>query len=150
MNGPVSITFPMPTIIIQFPSGHDQNNGFPFPCIHCGLCNRSQTNDMKEEKIEVVEDVIDINEEKINIKEENIDITEEEYGFNFEMNEHILHKGLDLYGDIFSPISNTESEDEENNEPSVSGDQDERFGDFPQKCFNDISEIVHYLKQDVI
>jgi hypothetical protein len=45
---------------------------------------------------------------------------------------------------MFLPISNAESEDVENNESSVSEDQDENFDDFYKKWFNDISEIVQY------
>ncbi len=188
----MSIILTMPTIIVQFPGSHEQNNGFNFSCVHCGQYNLLQTNNIKEEKIEIKEDVIDIKEEEeidikeeeeIDIKEEEeidieeekeidieeeeeidieeeeeidieeeeeIDIEEEESNFDFEMDEYILHKDPNLYTTMFSPISNAESEDIENNESSVSEDQDENFDDFYKKWFNDISEIVQYLKEDVI
>jgi hypothetical protein len=83
MKGPISIILPMPTIIVQFPVGHEQNNGFNLPCVHCGQYNLLQTNDMKEKVI---------------------DIKEEEFDFDFEMDEYILHKCPNLYPNMLSPI----------------------------------------------
>jgi len=106
----------MPTIILQFPVDHEQNNGSNFPCVHCGQYNLLQTNDMKEEEMD--------------IKEKMIAIKEEDFDFDFEMDEYILHKDPNLYPNMFSPISNAESEDLENNESFTSDDQDENFDVF--------------------
>ncbi len=97
---------------------------------------------MKEEKIDIKKRNIEIKEDVIHIKEE--------VNFDCEMDEYIFHQDPNLYSNMFSPISNAESEDVENNESSVSEDQDENFGVFCQKYFNDISEIVQYLKEDII
>jgi hypothetical protein len=99
---------------------------------------------MKEEKIDTKEEVIEMKEEEV------IEMEEEEFDFKSEMDEYILHKDPNLYSNMFSPISNAESEDVENNESSVFEDQDENFDDFYKKWFNDISEIVQYLKEDII
>ncbi|CAF4479626.1 unnamed protein product [Rotaria magnacalcarata] len=60
MKAPVSIILPMPTIILQFPVGHGQYNGFNFPCVHCEQHNLLQTNHMKEEKLDIKEEHIEI------------------------------------------------------------------------------------------
>ncbi|CAF0899738.1 unnamed protein product [Didymodactylos carnosus] len=49
----ISIILPMSTIILQFPVVHEQNNGLNFPCVHCGQYNLSQTNDIKEEEMDI-------------------------------------------------------------------------------------------------
>ncbi len=105
MNGPISIILPMPTIILQFLVGHEQNNGFNFPCVHWGQYKVLQTNDTKEE----------------------------EFDLDLVMDEYILHKDPNIYPNMFSPISNAKSEDVENNESSVSEDQDENIGIFYKK-----------------
>jgi len=130
MNGSISITLSTPTIILEFHAGY-------------GQCNLLQTNDMKEEKV-------DIKEEKVDIKEEVIDITKEEFDFDCEMNEYILHKDPNLYLNLCSPISNAESENVENNQSSISEDQDENFDVFYKKYCDDIFEIMQYLKEDIV
>ncbi|CAF4847805.1 unnamed protein product, partial [Rotaria magnacalcarata] len=87
MNTSISITLPMiatTTTTIQFSVGHEQNNGYNFPCVHCDQRNLLQTNDMKNEKIkikkdvsDVKDDVIDITDEVMGVKNKVIDITDE-------------------------------------------------------------------------
>ncbi|CAF1458529.1 unnamed protein product [Rotaria sordida] len=146
MNGSISIILPMQTIILQFPVAHQQNNQFNIPCVHCGQYNQLQTNDKKEEK----DDVMHIKEEKSDIKEEKPDIKEDKLNFDFKMDEYICHKDPNLYTNMFSPISIAESEDVENKQLSFSEDQDVNLDVILKKCFNDISEIVQYLKEDII
>jgi hypothetical protein len=144
MNGSISITLSTPTIILEFHAGY-------------GQCNLLQTNDMKEEKVDIKEEKVDIKEEKVDIKEEKvdikeevIDITKEEFDFDCEMNEYILHKDPNLYLNLCSPISNAESENVENNQSSISEDQDENFDVFYKKYCDDIFEIMQYLKEDIV
>ncbi|CAF1568302.1 unnamed protein product [Rotaria sordida] len=153
MNGSISIILPMSTINLQFPVAHQQNNQFNIPCVHCGQYNLLQTNDKKEEKEDVIEiknDVIEIKDDVMHIKEEKPDIKEEKLNFDFEMDEYILHKDPKLYTNMFSPISIAESEDVENKQSSLSEDQDENLDVILKKYFNDISELVEYLKEDII
>ena len=128
-----------------------------FACINCGQHNPSQTIEKKEEKIEVEEDVIVIKNDIIHIKEDKADIEEnvvdmndEPFDYDFEMDECILGQDLNLYTDLFSPISMKESEDEENTQPPVAIDQTENPYMMLNKCFNDITEILEYLKGDII
>ncbi|CAF2821421.1 unnamed protein product [Rotaria sp. Silwood2] len=146
MNGSISIILPVSTIILQFPVAHQQNNQFTIPCVHCGQCNLLQTNDEKEEK----EDMIEIKDDVIEIKDDMMHIKEEKLSFDFEMDECILHKDPNLYTNMFSPISIAESEGVENKQSSLQEDQDENLGFILKKCCNDISEIVQYLKEDII
>jgi len=156
MNGAMSIILPMPTIIIQFPGGHQQHDTLNLPCVHCGQYNLLKTDDIKEGKIEIKEDVIDVKEDVINVKEEEndikenmINIKEENFDFDSEMGEYILHKDPNLYANMFSPISDTESEDVESSELFVSEHQDESFEAFYKKWFSDISEMMQSLKDDI-
>ena len=90
---------------------------------------------MKKEKNEINKDVIDITEE---------------LDFDFEMNENILHKDPNLYTNMFSPISDSASKGEETNQSYVSEDQDENYDVALTKCFTNISEIMQYLKEDIM
>ncbi|CAF4868051.1 unnamed protein product [Rotaria sp. Silwood1] len=146
MNGSISIILPVSTIILQFPVAHQQNNQFTIPCVHCGQCNLLQTNDEKEEK----EDMIEIKDDVIEIKDDVMHIKEEKLSFGFEMDEYILHKDPNLYINMFSPISIAESEGVENKQSSLQEDKDENLDFIFKKCCNDISEIVQYLKEDII
>ena len=93
--------------------------------------------------------MIDVKDEVIDITDEVIAITEE-LDFDFEMNENILHKDPNLYTNMFSPISDSASKGEETNQSYVSEDQDENYDVALTKCFTNISEIMQYLKEDIM
>ena len=167
MNESISITLPMSAITLQIPIGRQLNNVYNFSFAYCVEDYLVQTNDIKEETIDIKQEIIDITEETIDIKQEIIDITEEtidikeekidyedkviditEKQFDLEMDEHILHKDVNLYTNAVSPISNEFFEDVESNDSRVSEHQDENIN-ILNKCFYDISEIVQYLKADI-
>lgn len=137
----------MPTVILQFPVGYGQYLGLNFPCAHCGQHAGQQTNEIKEEKIEPKEEKQEIKEE-INL-EDKADI-KEEFIFDYDKDDNILYNNPNFYENKFSPISNANSENSENDNFLPFDQHDEMSDSFYEKCFNEIMELVEYLKEDTI
>lgn len=147
MNGGISIVLPMPTIVIQFPAGYGQPIEVKFPCIQCGQCAVQPTNEIKEERMgkhEVDTEIkveVDV-ENQINIKEEPI--------CEFKMDEGILHNDPNLYLNQFSPVSDSNSENEENYKLFLIDQTDGMSDTVYEECLNDILKLVEYLKEDIV
>ncbi|CAF1202254.1 unnamed protein product [Adineta ricciae] len=125
INGSICITLPMPSITIQFA---DQNGAINVPCTCARNNQASELIETKEDK-HTKEEFTEIKEEKP-IKQESID-------YDNEISEYILHEDANLYQNMVSPISLSESENEE-------------FNHLWQENFNDIPEIVQYLKHGIV
>jgi uncharacterized protein (DUF2344 family) len=137
MNAPISIISSVPVVVIPIFVGHQQNNGYNMPLVQSGQNTPSKRNATKKENIIIKKDVTDTKNEKINNKENVIDLTQE---FDNGTDQYILHKDPNLYANRYSPISNASP---------VSQVQDEDHN-ILNRCFNDISDIMQYLKADVV
>lgn len=145
MNPAISIVLPPPTIIIQLPLGYGQSIEVNFSCVPDAQHSFQQTNEIKQERN-------DIKEESSVIKKE-ADIQEkqsmkEEDNSDFDMEEYIFGNNPNIYQNQFSPISDINSENDDNNDLFVTHEQDEVSEDSYQKCLNELLEIVEYLKED--
>ena len=100
-----------------------------------GLDEAKEENHIKQELSEI--------KDELHVKQELNEIKEEKYmkpemiDFDTEISEYILHKDADLYENMFSPNSMSESDDEE-------------FNHLWQEVFNDLPEVVQYLKQGIV
>ncbi len=99
---------PIPTIIIQLPFNHQSNNGVSTSCEYCGRSNSLQKNDKKEVKID--ENVIHLKEEVKDIKPSD-NCIEEGLHAMFDIDERSSNNDPNMYNNIFSPISITDSID---------------------------------------
>ena len=93
---------------------------------------------IKEENMQIKNDLTEIKEEKPYIEQPN---------FDFEMEDHFLHQDLNLYDNIYSPISTNESADVVSIESPIVTDLHNDIDNTFNQCFNDIHEIMDYLLQ---
>ena len=135
MNAQLQITLPTPTVIIDFSAGQGPINGC-FSCAHCGQYNILRT-EIQQEKIEKVEQM-DV-QQPINIKQE-------EKSFNFVLDESDIDENSNYDPNMFSAISDSDSENTEDDEASVSNDQHDNSG-ICNKRFNDLDEIPRGKQQ---
>ena len=83
-------------------------------------------------------------------EEDNHDYHDHDYreNFDWEMSEPDMHQDPNLNQEMFFPVSNTVSENEADNESSLSDDEDSDIFD-PHYC-NSISTIKEFLKKGII
>jgi hypothetical protein len=150
MNEPISIIIPIPTIVIQLPLPQSQyiihQNA---PCVYCGQHNQSHANDKEEEKKEN-NDVIYIKKEEFDVPEILTDIKSDELLAYFDVDERVSNHDVNMYSNMYSPISFTDTLKEEEEERELSFDEihDQFVDDIMKTYFDDISQFVDYLKED--
>ena len=144
MNASVSIMIPLSTIIIQVPFPPLQYISHQnVPCVYCGQQIQSHVNEKEEKKED--NEIIFIKEEKYDIPGIFDDIKSEELFENFDIDErHFNHNG-----NIYSPISISDTEDTDNKQLSFYEYQNQFFDNLMGKCFDDIGEVIEFLKEDV-
>jgi hypothetical protein len=146
MNGSISIVLPMSSITVQFPVSHCQNNAINFSCTNCIQHNLTQTNAIREEKAEIKEENNKNQEQKIEIKEEN-NKHEEDSDSVIEIGEYVLHRDLNLYSTMYSPISRADSEDITSSSLSIFENEDDTRDAF-YRSMDDIAGIFQYFKEE--
>ncbi|CAF0919468.1 unnamed protein product [Adineta ricciae] len=162
MYVPVSMVAPISTIVIQIPVPQMQYvNHSNTVCMHCGRNNQSDSTDEKEkekttddvifieEKHSATNDVIFVKEEKSDVPELLNNIQNEEYIMNLDVDERNCQQNTNQWSNVYSPISFNEPFNVERSEVPFSQTHDAFFDTLFRTCYDDIGELVEYLKEDM-
>lgn len=156
MNTPISIMLPIPTIILQLPvcnQNYQINISYPAFAEN----NQFQINDIKEEKPYINEDNMIIKDEMTDVKEETGDMIDNMFEVKDELNiyyaepnEKNLHEDPYFYLNAISPISSVSSNeyDDDTIDDLFASEEEYDYMNGLNSCFNDIHEIMQYLKED--
>lgn len=147
MNTPISLVIPMPSIIIQFPFNHQSINDFHALCENCRRNNSSLINEKKEVKTD--EKIICVKDEAKDFKPNN-NYFKEEYYATLDTDERLFNNNTNMDARLFSPISVAYSTDTESRQVYASEHHDEGYDFTIKQSFRDTSDIVEYLKQDLM
>jgi hypothetical protein len=115
------------------------------PCVNCGQCTQYHTKDEEKERKEMNNEVIFVKEEKCDVPEMLNNMKEEEFIASRDVDERVFHQHVNMY----SPISVTDTLHEEKRELNFYEIQDQFFGNLMKAHFDDIGEVVEYLKEDM-
>lgn len=119
------------------------------PCIHCGQCTQYHTNDEEKGRKKMNAEVVFVKEEKCDVPEILNIIKEEEFIASLDVDECVFHQDVNMYSNMYSPISITDTLHEEKRELNFYEIQDQIFDNLMKTCFDDIGEVVEYLKEDM-
>ncbi len=114
------------------------------PCVHCGQCTQYHTNDEEKERKEMNAEVIFVKEEKCDVPEILNNIKEESIE-SLDVDERVFHQDVNMY----SPISITDTLYEEKRELNFYEIKDQFFDNLMKTRFDDIGEVIQYLKEDM-
>lgn len=143
MNSPITVVSHLPVVVIQISFGQQPNNANNVAFGQSERNTPPERNDEKKPKINNKEDIVDIKHEDIDNKENILDLTQE--FDNNERSRYILHNDPNLNSSRYSPISDEQLTDVEDNVSFISEQHN-----ILNQCFTDISDIVNYLKEGVM